>query len=79
MDFRQWIYSPDIARWLSEEGDLGLAELTDCIFSALHRTLGEKLEGMRELCREAKGERRQEAGTGSSPCQAAGEAAGRRG
>ena len=59
MDFKQWIYSPDIARWLSEEGDLGLVELTDCILSAPHRTLGEKLEGLRKLRQEAKGERRQ--------------------
>lgn len=62
MDFKQWIYSPDIARWLSEERNLGLMELTDCILSAPHRTLGEKLEGLRELYREAKGERRQETG-----------------
>lgn len=73
MDIKQWIYSPDIARWLSEEGDLGLVELTDCILSAPHRTLGEKLEGLRELYREAKGERLQEGGDGNLPCQTAGE------
>ena len=54
MDLKQWIYSPDIARWLSEGRDLNLTELTDCILSAPHRTLGEKLEGLRELCREAR-------------------------
>ena len=73
MDFKQWIYSPDIARWLSEERNLGLTELTDCILSAPHRTLGEKLEGLRELYREAKGERRQETGDRGSMFQAAGE------
>ena len=73
MDFKQWIYSPDIARWLSEEGDLGLVELTDCILSAPHRTLGEKLEGLRKLLQETKGERRQEGGDGNLPCQTAGE------
>lgn len=73
MDFKQWIYSPDIARWLSEEGDLGLVELTDCILSAPHRTLGEKLEGLRKLRQEAKGERRQEGGDGNLPCQTTGE------
>ena len=71
MDFKQWIYSPDIARWLSEEGDLGLVELTDCILSAPHRTLGEKLEGLRKLLQETKGERRQEGGDGNLPCQTA--------
>lgn len=60
MDLKKWIYSPDIARWLSEERDLGLTERIDCILSAPHRTLGEKLEGLRELCREEKEERRQE-------------------
>lgn len=73
MDFKQWIYSPDIARWLSEEGDLGLVELTDCILSAPHRTLGEKLEGLRKLLQETKGERRQEGGDGNLPCQTTGE------
>lgn len=75
MDFKQWIYSPDIARWLSEDGDLGLVELTDCILSAPHRTLGEKLEGLRKLRQEAKGERRQKGGDGNLPCQTAGEGA----
>ena len=60
MDLKQWIYSPDIARWLSEGRDLNLTELTDCILSAPHRTLGEKLEGLRELCREAREERQRE-------------------
>ena len=67
MDLKQWIYSPDIARWLSEGRDLNLTELTDCILSAPHRTLGEKLEGLRELCREAREERQREAGDGGSP------------
>ena len=73
MDFKQWIYSPDIAQWLSEERNLNLTELTDCILSAPHRTLGEKLEGLRELYREAKGERLQETGDRGSMFQAAGE------
>ena len=53
MDFKQWIYSSDIAQWLSEKRNLSLTERTDCILSEPHRTLGEKLEGLRELYREA--------------------------
>lgn len=71
MDLKQWIYSPDIARWLSEGRDLNLTELTDCILSAPHRNLGEKLEGLRKLRREAREERQREAGDGGSPSGAA--------
>ena len=67
MDLKRWIYSPDIARWLSEGRDLNLMELADCILSAPHRTLDEKLEGLRELCREAREERQREAGDEGSP------------
>ena len=53
-DFNQWVYSPDIAPWLSAGPPLDLAEQTDCILSAPHRTLEEKLEGLRRLREEAK-------------------------
>lgn len=60
MDLKRWIYSPDIARWLSEERDLSLVELTDCILSAPHRILEEKLEGLKELRREEAGKKQGE-------------------
>ena len=47
IDFNRWIYSPDIASWLSAGPPLNLAEQTNCILSAPHRTLEEKLEGLR--------------------------------
>ena len=56
MDLKRWIYSPDIARWLSVGREMELMEWVDCILSAPHRTLEEKLEGLRELRREAGGE-----------------------
>lgn len=56
MDLEQWIYSPHIARWLSAERALNLTELTDCILSAPHRTLEEKLDGLRKLRKEAEEE-----------------------
>ena len=54
MDLEQWIYSPHIARWLSAGRKLNLAELMDCILSAPHRTLEEKLDGLRKLRKEAE-------------------------
>ncbi len=54
-DLSRWIYSPDIAAWLSAGRPLDLAEQTDCILSAPHRTLEEKLEGLRELKKEEEG------------------------
>ncbi len=51
--FDQWVYSQDMARWLFTRPALSLAEQMDCILSAPHRSLEEKLEGLRELQREA--------------------------
>ena len=56
MDLEQWIYSPHIARWLSAGRKLNLAELMDCILSAPHRTLEDKLEGQGEVPDGGKGE-----------------------
>lgn len=52
MDLKRWIYSPDIARWLSVGRELELMEQMDCILSAPHRTLEEKLDGLRRLREE---------------------------
>ncbi len=68
MDLKRWIYSPDLARWLSAGRELDLDERMDCILSAPHRTLEEKLDGLRELRWEAEGERQllDRSGTGSA-------------
>lgn len=50
-DFNRWIYSKDLAGRLSGRQDISTEEKADCILSALHRTMEEKLEGMRELAR----------------------------
>lgn len=65
IDFKRWIYSPDIARWLSGGRDLDLDEQMDCILSAPHRTLEEKLESLRELRREAAEMQRPEGAVGA--------------
>ena len=67
MDLKRWIYSPDLARWLSAGGELDLHERMDCILSAPHRTLEEKLDGLRELRREAEGERQLLDRSGTDP------------
>ncbi len=54
IDFNRWIYSPDIASWLCAGPPLDLGEQADCILSAPHRTLEEKLEGLRGLRKEAQ-------------------------
>ena len=54
IEFKRWIDSPDIASWLSAGPPLDLAEQTNCILSAPHRTLEEKLEGLRGLREEAQ-------------------------
>ena len=47
IDLKRWIYSPDIAQWLSGGRALNLDEQIDCILSAPHKNLEEKLEGLR--------------------------------
>ncbi len=54
IDLKRWIYSPDIAQWLSGGRALNLDEQIDCILSAPHKNLEEKLEGLRGLGREAE-------------------------
>lgn len=49
IDLSKWIYAQDIAEWLSHRPPLDIAEQTDCILSAPHRTFREKLEGLRKL------------------------------
>lgn len=52
IELEKWIYSQDIARWLSTRPALSLGEQMDCILSAPHRSLEEKLVGLRELLKE---------------------------
>ena len=52
-DLSRWIYSPDIATWLSGGPRLEFAQQINCILSAPHRTLEDKLEGLRRLRQEA--------------------------
>lgn len=40
-DSSRWLYSPDIAVWLSGEPRLDFAQQINCILSASHRTLEE--------------------------------------
>lgn len=49
IDLNQWICSKDIAKWLADQGPLSVMEQIDCIYAAPHRTLQEKLDGLREL------------------------------
>ncbi|MEY8336967.1 hypothetical protein AALB16_02915 [Lachnospiraceae bacterium 62-35] len=53
IDLNKWIDSPDIAIWLSGRPPLDLAEQIDCILSAPHRSLEEKLDGLQRLREEA--------------------------
>lgn len=55
IDFNRWIYSNDIAVWLAQNASLTLEEQIDCIYAAPHRTLEEKLEGVKELKSEYDG------------------------
>lgn len=54
IDFNRWIYSKDIAAWLAQNVSLNLEKQMDYICSAPHRTLDEKLEGLRELYDESE-------------------------
>ena len=49
INLNQWIYSKDIAKWLMDQESLSVTEQVDCICSAPHRTLQEKLDGLRRL------------------------------
>ena len=49
INLNRWIYSKDIARWLMDQEPLSATEQIDCICSAPHRTLQEKLDGLRRL------------------------------
>lgn len=53
IDFNRWIYSKDIAAWLAQNVSSNLEEQMDYICSAPHRTLEEKLEGLRKLYDES--------------------------
>lgn len=52
IDLDYWICSRDIADWLRVRPPLDPAEQVDCILSAPHRHLEEKLEGLQKLQRE---------------------------
>lgn len=49
IDYGRWVYSNDVAAWLARNVSLTLEEQIDCICAAPHRTLDEKLEGVKEL------------------------------
>lgn len=49
IDYMRWIYSQDIAEWVTGQKPLSVAEQIGCICSAPHRTFAEKLEGLSEL------------------------------
>ncbi len=53
IELERWIYSRNIAQWLRTRPALNLEEQIYCVLSAPHRDLEEKLEGLRELRREA--------------------------
>ncbi len=55
IDFGRWIYSKDIAAWAAKNTFLNLEEQIACICAAPHRTLEEKLEGVKELKSEHDG------------------------
>lgn len=54
IDFNRWIYSKDIAAWLEQNVSFHLEEQMAYSCSALHRTLEEKLDGLRKLYDESK-------------------------
>ena len=60
INLNQWICSKDIAKWLKDHKQLSVTEQIDCICSAPHRTLQEKLDGLRRLnddCEEIEHQR----------------------
>ncbi len=56
IDLKQWIYSGDMAAWFSRKGSFSVEAQMECICCAPHRTLGEKLEGLRQLQDESGAE-----------------------
>lgn len=57
IDFKKWIYSKDMAEWLSKNVSFDIDLQMNCICSAPHRTLKEKVDGLEALYAET-GERR---------------------
>ena len=49
IDLNKWIYSKGIAAWLTKKGILDVKDQINCICAAPHRTLAEKLDGLKEL------------------------------
>lgn len=49
MDMNQWILSKDMAKWISRRQPLPVSDEINCILSAPHRSLKEKLEGLKLL------------------------------
>lgn len=52
IDFRQWVYARDMADWLSLRPTFDIREQADCILSAPHKNLTEKLKGLQTLWEE---------------------------
>lgn len=55
IELRKWMYSQDIADWRSCQSPLDMKEEMDCILSAPHRNICEKLEGLKELQMQGEG------------------------
>ena len=49
IDLGRWLYSNDIAEWLMNRDPLSVEEQIDCICSAPHRTMAEKIEELKIL------------------------------
>lgn len=55
MDMNQWILSKDMAKWISRRQPLPVSDEINCILSAPHRSLKEKLEGLKLLGKKHTG------------------------
>lgn len=53
IDFSRWIYSGDLAKWIAKRDSFDTVEQMNYICSAPHRTLQEKIVGLRELYAES--------------------------
>lgn len=49
IDIKRWVYSQDIANWICENTVLSMTEQIDCICTAPHRTLREKLAELQKM------------------------------